>query len=76
MEYDRGVSFFFSIFNQMELYLVQNQNENCPHDLILLNFEGKWKFIFLSVCWEKFPAATETETHTYWYSGNPIQGPP
>ena len=31
---------FLSILNQMKLYLVQNQNENCHHDHIPLKLEG------------------------------------
>ena len=45
MGYDRG-TVFLSILNQMEIYLVQNWKENCPHDHIPCNLKGNKITVF------------------------------
>ena len=40
MGYDRGDSFPFDFFNQMELHLVQNWKENCHHGHMPFNVKG------------------------------------
>ena len=40
------VTFFLSIFNQIELRLVQNRKENCHHDHISFNVEGIGNIVF------------------------------
>ena len=37
--------FFFSILNQMQFHLVQNQKENCHHDLIPFNIKGNGNIV-------------------------------
>ena len=40
------VTVFLSILNQMELHLVQNPMENCPHDHIPFNVKGNGNIVF------------------------------
>ena len=40
------VTVFLSILNQMEFHSVQNQKENCHHDLIPFNEKGNGNIVF------------------------------
>ena len=40
------VTVFFSILNQMEAHLVQNQKENCYHDHIPFDVKGIVNIVF------------------------------
>ena len=43
---------FLSILNQMELYLVQNWKENCPHDHIPFIVKGNDLYLWFIFIWQ------------------------
>ena len=40
------VTVFLSFLNQMEIHLVQNRKENCPHDHMPFNMKGNGNKVF------------------------------
>ena len=44
--YDRGDSFPFEFFKQMDFHLVQNRKENLRHDHIPFNVKGNMNIVF------------------------------